>query len=58
VEGAANAACIRFFAELCGVAKSRVAIAAGQKSRDKVVRVIGIDKAGFFAVLKEQHLFD
>lgn len=58
VEGAANAACIQFFAELCGVAKSAVAIAGGQKSRDKLIRITGMDKAGFFAVLKKQHSFD
>ncbi|MDR3589364.1 MAG: DUF167 domain-containing protein [Negativicutes bacterium] len=58
VEGAANTACIKFFAELCGVAKSRVAIASGQKSRDKVIAVTGIDKAGFLACLSRQHSFD
>lgn len=58
VEGAANAACIKFFATLCGVAKSQVVIAGGQKSREKIIAVTGIDKAGFFAVLKDQHLFD
>ncbi len=51
VEGAANAACIVFFAELLKVAKSRVVIVAGHKSRDKTVRVAGLGKAGFFAAL-------
>jgi uncharacterized protein len=58
VEGAANTACIKFFSELCGVAKGAVAIAGGQKSRDKVIAVAGIDKAGFFACLNRQHSFD
>jgi uncharacterized protein (TIGR00251 family) len=51
VEGAANAACAELFAALCGVAKSRVSIVTGLKSRDKTVRVAGLDKAAFFAVL-------
>lgn len=51
VEGAANAACTVLFAALCGVAKSRVSIVAGLKSRDKTVRVAGFDKAAFLAVL-------
>ncbi len=58
VEGAANTACIKFFSELCGVAKGAVAIVGGQKSRDKVIAVTGIDKAGFFACLNRQHSFD
>jgi uncharacterized protein len=58
VEGAANTACIKFFAEFCGVAKGQVVIVGGQKSRDKVIAVTGIDKVGFFACLKAQHSFD
>ncbi|MDT8901539.1 DUF167 domain-containing protein [Anaeroselena agilis] len=51
VEGAANAACAALFAELLRVAKSRVSIVAGLKSRDKTVRVAGVGKAAFFAAL-------
>jgi uncharacterized protein (TIGR00251 family) len=51
VEGAANAACIAYFADLLKVGKSRVSIVAGQKSRDKTVRVAGCNKAAFFAAL-------
>jgi TIGR00251 family protein len=51
VEGAANAACTEFFASLFKVAKSRVSIVSGLKSRDKMVRVAGLDKAAFFASL-------
>jgi uncharacterized protein (TIGR00251 family) len=51
VEGAANAACAEFFADLLGVAKSRVAIVGGAKSRDKTVRVAGVSKAVFLAAL-------
>jgi hypothetical protein len=41
VDGKANEACIRFFAELLEVTRSSVTIAAGQNSRNKVIRVIG-----------------
>ncbi len=51
VEGAANAACCEFFAELLGVAKGKVAIVGGAKSRDKTVRVAGVSKAAFLAAL-------
>ncbi len=44
VEGAANDACIRFFADLFGVPKGRVDIISGHKSRDKVVKVQGVDE--------------
>lgn len=42
VDGRANEACVEFFAELLDVPRSSVAIASGQSSRNKVVRVTGI----------------
>ena len=42
VEGRANDACIEFFANLLKVPRSSVTIAAGQSSRQKVVRVAGL----------------
>jgi uncharacterized protein (TIGR00251 family) len=42
VDGKANAACIDFFARLLKVPRSSVTIAAGQTSRNKVIRVAGI----------------
>lgn len=51
VDGAANAACAALFAALCGVAKGRVSIVSGLKSRDKTVRVAGLEKAAFLAAL-------
>lgn len=45
VEGKANEACIRFFADLLKVPRSSVTIAAGNSSRNKVIRVIGISAA-------------
>ena len=42
VEGKANQACIEFFAKLLKVPRSSVSIAAGQSSRSKVIRVVGL----------------
>jgi uncharacterized protein (TIGR00251 family) len=42
VEGKANQACINFFAKLLKVPRSSVTIAAGQTSRNKVIRVAGL----------------
>jgi uncharacterized protein (TIGR00251 family) len=45
VEGKANQACIEFFANLLKVPRSSVTIAAGQTSRNKVIRVAGLSAA-------------
>ena len=42
VDGKANQACIDFFAKLLNVPRSSVTIAAGQSSRNKVIRVTGL----------------
>jgi uncharacterized protein YggU (UPF0235/DUF167 family) len=42
VDGKANEECVRFFAALAGVPRSRVRIVAGTTSRRKVVEVEGI----------------
>ncbi len=42
VEGKANQACIEFFANLLKVPRSSVTIAAGQSSRNKIIRVTGL----------------
>jgi hypothetical protein len=42
VNGKANEACIDFFAKLLKVPRSSVTIAAGQTSRNKVIRVAGL----------------
>lgn len=42
VEGRANDACIEFFAKLLKVPRSSITIAAGQNSRNKVIRVSGL----------------
>jgi uncharacterized protein (TIGR00251 family) len=45
VDGKANDECIRFFAELAGVPRSRVRIVSGTTARLKLVEVDGIDQA-------------
>jgi hypothetical protein len=45
VDGRANQACIAFFAELLNVQRSSVTIAAGQSSRNKVIRVSSLSAA-------------
>jgi len=45
VDGKANKALCKLIAKRVGVAPSRVAVVRGEKSRDKVVRVEGIDEA-------------
>jgi uncharacterized protein len=42
VEGKANEACIKFLAEVLEVPRSSVTIAAGETSRQKVIRVHGL----------------
>ena len=44
VDGKANEECIRFFAELFGLAHSRVRILFGLANRNKVVEVEGIEQ--------------
>jgi hypothetical protein len=43
VDGKANQACIEFFAKLLKVPRSSVTIAAGLTSRNKVIRVAGLN---------------
>lgn len=45
VEGKANEACIRFFADFLRVPRSSVTIAAGETSRNKVIRIHGLTAA-------------
>lgn len=40
-DGKANESCIRFLAKLLEVPRSSVTIAAGQNSRNKIIRVTG-----------------
>ena len=45
VEGRANEACIAYFAEFLNVPRSSVTIAAGETSRQKLIRVAGLSAA-------------
>jgi hypothetical protein len=45
VEGKANEAVVRFFADLLRVSRSSVTIAAGENSRNKVIRVLRLTAA-------------
>ncbi|MBA4358743.1 MAG: YggU family protein [Desulfovibrio sp.] len=51
VDGAANAALVKLLAKALGLAKSRVSIVSGERSRDKVVAVAGISLADLQARL-------
>ena len=42
LEGRANQACVEFLAKLLNVPRSSVTIAAGETSRNKVIRVAGL----------------
>jgi uncharacterized protein len=52
VEGRANEACIEYFAEFLNVARSSVTIAAGESSRQKLIRVAGLSAAQVEAKLR------
>jgi uncharacterized protein len=45
IEGRANEACLEFLANLLDVPRSSIAIAAGQSSRNKVIRIAGLSAA-------------
>jgi uncharacterized protein (TIGR00251 family) len=51
VDGKANEACVRFFAERFGVAASAVRIVQGLSSRMKIVEIEGVDAAQVERVL-------
>lgn len=44
VEGAANAAVVRFIADALKIRKSQVELVSGDKSREKVVRISGLSE--------------
>jgi uncharacterized protein len=45
VDGRANAALCRLIAKAVGVAPSKVSVVRGEKSRDKLVEVDGVDRS-------------
>ncbi len=44
VDGKANEACIRFFAELFGVPRSAVTIVSGETNRTKIIQIVQISR--------------
>ena len=52
VDGKANEECVRFFAELAGVPRSRVRIVTGASSRMKVVEIEGMEQAALESLLR------
>jgi uncharacterized protein YggU (UPF0235/DUF167 family) len=52
VEEAANKLCMEFIAKLLQVAKSRVTITSGAKSRHKTIKVAGINGDTLLSLLK------
>ena len=45
VEGRANEACVKFLSEFLNVPRSSVTIAAGESSRQKLIRIAGMTAA-------------
>lgn len=54
VEGAANAACRAFLADLLGIARSRILIVQGETSRNKLLRIRDADVPSVLALLTSQ----
>ncbi|MBZ5567041.1 MAG: DUF167 domain-containing protein [Acidobacteriia bacterium] len=52
VEGRANDACIEFLADLLKLPRSSITIAAGQSSRNKLIRIAGVSAAEVGARLR------
>jgi len=55
VEGRANQACVEFLAEVLNVPRSSVTIAAGENSRNKLIRVHGLSAAQVEERLRTAH---
>jgi uncharacterized protein len=45
VEGAANAACIRFLADSLGLKKAQMTLISGHSSREKAIEIEGLSQA-------------
>ena len=54
LEGKANQACIDFFASRLGIAKSRVKLLSGEKSRHKRIALEGVDETEFRQLALDQ----
>ena len=47
VDGAANKACIKFLAKRLGISVGRVDIVGGLTSKNKIIRIEGMDESAF-----------
>jgi uncharacterized protein (TIGR00251 family) len=56
VDGKANEECVRFFAELAGVPRSRVRIVQGATNRTKVVEIEGMSEAALDDLVRLSNL--
>ncbi|MEN6520688.1 MAG: DUF167 domain-containing protein [Armatimonadota bacterium] len=52
VEGAANRACVEFLAKSLGVKRSQVTLVSGEKSRDKLFEIDGLDETEIKSLIK------
>jgi uncharacterized protein (TIGR00251 family) len=43
LEGKANRAAVRFIADFFGVARSRITLVSGEKSRHKIFEIVGLE---------------
>src|SRR5437867_10586021 len=55
VEGAANASCLKFLADLLDLPQSQLEILRGARSRTKVLRITGLTQNEVYARLKVSH---
>jgi uncharacterized protein len=53
VDGKANEECVRFFAELAGVSRSRVRVVTGSASRIKVLEIDGVTQENLESYLNQ-----
>src|SRR5207247_3343545 len=54
VEGAANAACLTFLADLLDLPQSQLEILRGERSRNKVIRITGLTQEEIRARLSDE----
>src|SRR5438105_5633578 len=55
VEGASNAACLTFLADLLDLPQTQLEILRGEHSRNKVVQITGLNQEEVYARLKGPH---
>jgi uncharacterized protein (TIGR00251 family) len=52
IEGAANAACLHFLADLLGISRARLSIIRGTKARQKLIRITNMSVDALRAQLR------